>query len=89
MATIDIFLEKIISSWLKSDLKEVVEVAEKLKSVLESKENNIKGDSSEFSCSPPPLDKVVSQGAGGDILALIRFLHSFLNIDYDERYSGH
>ena len=53
----DTVLEKIISHWLASDHKEVVEVATKLKDVLENKERNTEECSSALKCSPPYFNK--------------------------------
>jgi len=57
MDVTDTLLDKIISHWLTSDKKDVVDVATKLKNVLKIKERNAEGVSSESKCSPPFINK--------------------------------
>jgi len=75
MDNIDKLLEKIISQWLTSDRKEAVEVAAKLKDVLNNKENNARETHSGLICSSPDLDKITKNHDHqwmGDIFALLR-----------------
>jgi len=76
MEATDTVLEKIISCWLASDHKEVVEVAKKLKDVLENKERNIEGCSSALKCSPPYINK--REEGKEDIFGLFRIINDDL-----------
>merc|ERR1711892_1639270 len=75
MDNIDKLLEKIISQWLTSGRKEAVEVAAKLKDVLNSKENNARETLSGLTCSAPDLDTITDNHDHqwkGDMFALLR-----------------